>query len=38
MLGIEDRGRLAEGQRADLVVLDEALDVRHVIRAGVGIV
>jgi len=38
MLGIDDRGRLAEGQRADLVVLDEALDVRHVIRAGVGIV
>jgi N-acetylglucosamine-6-phosphate deacetylase len=38
MLGIEDRGRLAEGQRADLVTLDEALDVRHIIRAGVGIV
>jgi N-acetylglucosamine-6-phosphate deacetylase len=37
MLGLDDRGRLAAGQRADLVVLDEALDVRHVIRAGVGI-
>jgi N-acetylglucosamine-6-phosphate deacetylase len=38
MLGVEDRGHLEAGQRADLVVLDEALVVRHVMRAGVGIV
>jgi len=38
LLGVGDRGRLAVGQLADVVVLDEALDVRRVIRAGVGIV
>lgn len=35
MLGIEDRGRLATGQRADLVELDADLMVRRVMRAGV---
>lgn len=35
MLGIEDRGRLAVGQRADLVELDADLVVRRVMRAGV---
>jgi len=34
MLGITDRGRLAVGQRADLVELDEDLTVRRVMRAG----
>jgi N-acetylglucosamine-6-phosphate deacetylase len=34
MLGITDRGRLAAGQRADLVELDDALAVRRVMRAG----
>ena len=34
MLGIEDRGRLAEGQRADLVELDDELAVRGVMRSG----
>ncbi|TAL07470.1 MAG: N-acetylglucosamine-6-phosphate deacetylase [Chloroflexota bacterium] len=34
MLGIEDRGRLAEGQRADLVELDGDLEVRGVMRSG----
>jgi len=34
MLGIADRGRLAVGQRADLVELDERLEVRRVMRAG----
>ena len=34
MLGITDRGRLAVGQRADLVELDDELRVRRVMRAG----
>jgi len=34
MLGITDRGRIAVGQRADLVELDGALAVRRVMRAG----
>jgi N-acetylglucosamine-6-phosphate deacetylase len=34
MLGATDRGRLAAGQRADLVELDATLSVRRVMRAG----
>jgi N-acetylglucosamine-6-phosphate deacetylase len=34
LLGVSDRGRLAVGQRADLVELDEDLSVRRVMRAG----
>ena len=34
MLGIADRGRIAVGQRADLVELDADLRVRRVMRAG----
>ena len=34
LLGISDRGRLAVGQRADLVELDGDLAVRRVMRAG----
>jgi N-acetylglucosamine-6-phosphate deacetylase len=34
MLGVADRGRLAAGQRADLVELDEDLGVRRVMRHG----
>lgn len=34
MLGIVDRGRIAPGQRADLVELDGGLRVRRVMRAG----
>jgi N-acetylglucosamine-6-phosphate deacetylase len=34
MLGIDDRGRIATGQRADLVELDTDLRVRRVMRAG----
>ncbi len=34
LLGISDRGRLAVGQRADLVELDPALRVRRVMRDG----
>ena len=34
MLGVEDRGRLATGQRADLVELGDDLDVRRVMRHG----
>jgi len=34
LLGITDRGRIAVGQRADLVELDEDLTVRRVMRAG----
>ncbi len=34
LLGITDRGRIAVGQRADLVELDPALGVRRVMRAG----
>lgn len=37
MLGISDRGRLAPGQRADLVELDADLNVRRVMRAGAWI-
>ncbi len=35
LLGIADRGRIAPGQRADLVELDDELVVRRVMRAGV---
>jgi N-acetylglucosamine-6-phosphate deacetylase len=35
LLGVTDRGRLAAGQRADLVELDEELRVRRVMRGGV---
>lgn len=34
MLGVTDRGRLAVGQRADLVELDDNLVVRRVMRGG----
>lgn len=34
LLGVSDRGRLAEGQRADLLELDDDLDVRRVMRGG----
>jgi N-acetylglucosamine-6-phosphate deacetylase len=34
MLGIRDRGRLAAGQRADLVELDANLNLRRVMRGG----
>ena len=34
MLGVTDRGRIATGQRADLVELDDALRVRRVMRGG----
>ena len=34
LLGVTDRGRLAIGQRADLVELDEDLSVRRVMRGG----
>jgi N-acetylglucosamine-6-phosphate deacetylase len=34
LLGVDDRGRLAPGQRADLVELDDALGVRRVMRSG----
>jgi len=34
MLGLSDRGRIAVGQRADLVELDDALRVRRVMRGG----
>ena len=34
MLGIADRGRIAVGQRADFVELDDELQVRRVMRAG----
>ena len=37
LLGVTDRGRIAAGQRADLVELDGDLRVRRVIRAGVPI-
>lgn len=33
-MGLDDRGRLAPGQRADLVVLDEDLAVVRIMRAG----
>ena len=34
LLGISDRGRIAVGQRADLVELDDELRVRRVMRGG----
>jgi N-acetylglucosamine-6-phosphate deacetylase len=34
LLGVTDRGRIAAGQRADLVELDDDLRVRRVMRAG----
>ena len=34
LLGVTDRGRIAVGQRADLVELDDALRVRRVMRGG----
>lgn len=34
MLGVTDRGRIAAGQRADLVELDAELNVQRVMRAG----
>ncbi len=37
MLGISDRGRLAPGQRADLVELDPDLNMKRVMRAGAWI-
>ena len=33
MLGVTDRGRIAVGQRADLVELDDSLQVTRVMRA-----
>jgi N-acetylglucosamine-6-phosphate deacetylase len=35
MIGLPDRGRLAAGHRADLIVLDEALHVTATMQAGV---
>ncbi len=37
LLSITDRGRIAAGQRADLVELDDTLHVRRVMRAGAWI-
>jgi N-acetylglucosamine-6-phosphate deacetylase len=37
LLGVSDRGRMAVGQRADLVELDPELHVRRVMRAGTWI-
>lgn len=34
LLGLADRGRIAEGARADLVLLDESLHVRHTLLEG----
>ena len=34
LLGVGDRGRIAVGQRADLVELDDDLRVRRVMRGG----
>jgi N-acetylglucosamine-6-phosphate deacetylase len=34
LVGATDRGRLAVGQRADIVELDESLQVRRVMRGG----
>ena len=34
LLGVDDRGRIAAGQRADLVELDDGFRVRRVMRAG----
>jgi N-acetylglucosamine-6-phosphate deacetylase len=38
LLGTTDRGRITEGQRADLVELGEDLTVRRVMRAGTWVV
>jgi N-acetylglucosamine-6-phosphate deacetylase len=38
LLGIVDRGRIAVGQRADLVELDSDLTVRRVMRGGTWLV
>jgi N-acetylglucosamine-6-phosphate deacetylase len=38
LLGVTDRGRLAEGQRADVVELGEDLQVRRVMRGGTWVV
>jgi N-acetylglucosamine-6-phosphate deacetylase len=37
LLGVTDRGRLAVGQRADLVELDDSLGVRRVMKSGAWI-
>jgi N-acetylglucosamine-6-phosphate deacetylase len=37
LLGVTDGGRIAVGQRADLVELDDELDVVRVARAGAWI-
>jgi len=37
MLGVTDRGRIAPGQRADLVELDDSLQVTRVMRAGIWV-
>ncbi|MGA2513693.1 MAG: N-acetylglucosamine-6-phosphate deacetylase [Candidatus Limnocylindrales bacterium] len=34
LIGVDDRGRIAPGLRADLVELDESFNVRRVMRAG----
>ena len=34
LLGVTDRGRIAVGQRADLVELDDDVRVRRVMRGG----
>jgi N-acetylglucosamine-6-phosphate deacetylase len=38
LLGVTDRGHLADGQRADLVELDEDLSIRRVMRGGAWVV
>ncbi len=38
MIGTYDRGRITVGQRADLVELDEQLNIRRVMRAGEWVV
>jgi N-acetylglucosamine-6-phosphate deacetylase len=38
LLGVSDRGRIAIGQRADLVELDQELTVRRVMRGGTWLV
>ena len=37
IIGREDLGRLAPGAAADLVVLDDALEVTRVLRRGVAV-
>ena len=37
LLGVDDRGRIAPGQKADLVELDDDLRVRRVMRGGVWV-